>query len=666
MNMQDYRHAADRVHIADHCKEEVLGMKTKTTDRKPVIRIVTGITAAAACLGITGAFGYALFNMKQDGAKLPAGTQLESEFEEQSEAPVEALSLTDDREFPLFRCMTEEQQIRTFDWGTIRLDGCGLSGSSLDEKRHMQVELHVHLNDDIEINEGDCVRLDLSHWMYDTEMQHKVSLYEDGRYADAKIIQSSDNPHELDYLIEFPAPIAGGCATCLTLGEDGEYHNIETDFLEKQPMPEYMLYELQLNGLSILTPCEDTMYDDNEAGSASAEYNGAVIYADEHTPLFKFRMEDLPSDDEVIVEVPMDDTVDEDLITAENTEYPPFDVLDTQWRTKEYEFGFVICDSIGYELDDAGNKLDVLSLTLIPHNDVREKIEQGAETYLRYTANGHIGDEYWFSMDQGMNFAKVYPTEDGNYGAVITFAPATRELYHILNENGEYVSECGDPNETVSWADMCIDLHFNELFVRDTPFEGENTQGILQRDVLSYDFANQSGTPLLKFRFPDPADCIEASESEPVYELFSALPEQQRIFTDKFGTFRLDEITYQDDLPILSYSIKLSDELQIPEKVAVYAYPVIIGHNGDWTRTIVADASVEEINEFTAGKPDADGWYHFRIALASASGEFRSGDLIDCRLFNVSYCAAYSSNAVELYLSDEVDDGKNGICFKLS
>ena len=38
MNMQDYRHAADRVQIAEHCKEEVLGMNETRTARRPAIR----------------------------------------------------------------------------------------------------------------------------------------------------------------------------------------------------------------------------------------------------------------------------------------------------------------------------------------------------------------------------------------------------------------------------------------------------------------------------------------------------------------------------------------------------------------------------------------------------------------------------------------------------
>ena len=80
MNMQDYRHAADRVHIADHCEEEVLRMTTQTEQktRRPVLRAVTGIAAAAACIGVTGALGLALFHMNRDGSELTAASQDET------------------------------------------------------------------------------------------------------------------------------------------------------------------------------------------------------------------------------------------------------------------------------------------------------------------------------------------------------------------------------------------------------------------------------------------------------------------------------------------------------------------------------------------------------------------------------------------------------------
>ena len=80
MNMQDYRHAADRVHIAEHCEEEVLSMTTQTEQktRKPVLRAATGIAAAAACIGITGALGLALFHMNRDDSELTAASQDET------------------------------------------------------------------------------------------------------------------------------------------------------------------------------------------------------------------------------------------------------------------------------------------------------------------------------------------------------------------------------------------------------------------------------------------------------------------------------------------------------------------------------------------------------------------------------------------------------------
>ena len=77
MNMQDYRHAAERVHIAEHCEKEVLSMTTQTEQktRKPLLRTATGIAAAAACIGITGALGFALFQMSRGNSELNAASQ---------------------------------------------------------------------------------------------------------------------------------------------------------------------------------------------------------------------------------------------------------------------------------------------------------------------------------------------------------------------------------------------------------------------------------------------------------------------------------------------------------------------------------------------------------------------------------------------------------------
>lgn len=74
MNMQDYRHAADRIHIAEHCEKEVLSMtqNTEQKTRRPLLRTATGIAAAAACVGLTGALGFALYRMGHDEADLPA------------------------------------------------------------------------------------------------------------------------------------------------------------------------------------------------------------------------------------------------------------------------------------------------------------------------------------------------------------------------------------------------------------------------------------------------------------------------------------------------------------------------------------------------------------------------------------------------------------------
>ncbi|GEM_PF-6536481 len=76
MNMQDYRHAADRVEIADHCREEILDMKNQKerTTGAPLLRITAGLTAAAACLGIAGTVGYAMYRMKHEESSLAAAS----------------------------------------------------------------------------------------------------------------------------------------------------------------------------------------------------------------------------------------------------------------------------------------------------------------------------------------------------------------------------------------------------------------------------------------------------------------------------------------------------------------------------------------------------------------------------------------------------------------
>lgn len=92
MNMQDYRHAADRVHIAEHCEKEVLSMTSQTEQktRRPLLRTATGIAAAAACLGITGALGFALYNMGKDNGDLLAATSDETEAVTEVTEPADA------------------------------------------------------------------------------------------------------------------------------------------------------------------------------------------------------------------------------------------------------------------------------------------------------------------------------------------------------------------------------------------------------------------------------------------------------------------------------------------------------------------------------------------------------------------------------------------------
>lgn len=90
MNMQDYRHAADRVEIADHCRQEVLDMTTEKneikmdTEKKPIIRKFTGIAVAAAVLALNGALIYGIFSMKNRNDLTPGSAESELSVTEET------------------------------------------------------------------------------------------------------------------------------------------------------------------------------------------------------------------------------------------------------------------------------------------------------------------------------------------------------------------------------------------------------------------------------------------------------------------------------------------------------------------------------------------------------------------------------------------------------
>ena len=74
MKMQDYIHAADRIEIAAHCREEILNMTADTAmkTKKPAIRMVTGFAVAAAVIALNGALIFTLYSAKNNLDFLPA------------------------------------------------------------------------------------------------------------------------------------------------------------------------------------------------------------------------------------------------------------------------------------------------------------------------------------------------------------------------------------------------------------------------------------------------------------------------------------------------------------------------------------------------------------------------------------------------------------------
>ncbi|MBR5372201.1 MAG: hypothetical protein IK130_08300, partial [Oscillospiraceae bacterium] len=302
MNMQDYRHAQDRVHIAEHCKEEVLSMaQNQKTNGRPIIRIAAGITAAAACLAVVGTLGHSFFNGKQDGILMPATTSdISAQFEEQGAksavtTPAAAKPETDDREFPLLSSMSEDKRTKTFKWGTIKLNSFLVSNFGENDKdaEYIEFQFDVHLNDDIDITEADAFNVEWYCSMYDTAMEHKITQFNPTTLH----LQGFDDTH--NFRISCDCFIPEEAAACLTKDETGEYREIYSDFLEKQPIPDYLLYELEITDAEI----EAVHYD---GGNEIKE-----VLVSEKTPMFKFRPADAPKDEAEIVNIKPGDALGE-------------------------------------------------------------------------------------------------------------------------------------------------------------------------------------------------------------------------------------------------------------------------------------------------------------------------------------------------------------------
>ena len=353
MNMQDFRHAADRVKIADHCKEEVLGMKQMTTTRKPAIRIAAGFAAAAASLALVCGLGYSVYQMKQNSALIPATAPMEEQVaasqDDTSEAAgSEEKAAPDDREYPLFSRMTEEQRTKTFDWGTITLQDCSVQSAENPDDRYMSCTLRTYLNEDVERATDEIVYVELKNWMYDLNMQHKAG----SNAVNTLAFGSESGSHEITMELHYPVP-KEGYAVSLTLDDDGVYREKpEDDFLLKSPDPDYLLYEIQLDRLTI----KDTDGNDKH-----------VLFDGENESVFKFRLHDLPPQDEQeeqpVEADPDSEEIIEDMPEEEavatqapaEAEPEPANLLD-QPVVKEYNFGTVeLYDA--YFIDDQQMKV---------------------------------------------------------------------------------------------------------------------------------------------------------------------------------------------------------------------------------------------------------------------------------------------------------------------
>lgn len=400
MNMQDYRHAADRVQIAEHCKEEVLGMKENTITRKPAIRIVTGITAAAACLAVTGICGYTLMHMNKQGKELSAATQIESQIEEETpevttEPEPEAVAVeADDRKFPMLDRMTEEQRTRTFDWGTIVLEE--ISDTTNADGYFPVVLWEVKLNDDIEIADTDVLAMSCKGNMYDYQMEHKVST------ADGTVQVMEKTPGEArDRLMMalYPSPEEGGTAVCLKRNKDGNYiEKPGDDFLQKQPMPQYLLYELTVDRIAIL----------DESGNEKR-----VLLDAADTPLFKARKLDLEAETKAEIEEAFEKALKDleaegEAVTIIEEEAPSTANLLDASVEYQYEFGKVTVNDICFN-----DIFLVVYYTLEPADSLKEKCSDGnyLETSLGATFYNADGKKIAFTEQNPQ--VSIMQSDDG-------------------------------------------------------------------------------------------------------------------------------------------------------------------------------------------------------------------------------------------------------------
>ena len=164
MNMQDYRHAADRVEIADHCRQEVLDMTTERvenridTEKKPIIHKFTGVAVAAAVLALNGALIFGIISMKNRKDMMPGTAESDLSVTEES-APDVSADAVETSELPETETVPAggyAQLFRQyFEWETGEpqpYDYSGVVGTDLNETWEFEnctARLHAAVSDGI-------------------------------------------------------------------------------------------------------------------------------------------------------------------------------------------------------------------------------------------------------------------------------------------------------------------------------------------------------------------------------------------------------------------------------------------------------------------------------------------------------------------------------------
>lgn len=694
MKMQDYRRAADRVHIAEHCRQEVLSMNkhTEPKSRTPITRMAAGIAAAAAVLTVTGGFGYLLLSMKDDVQRGPANT--DSEIADQSAAYISYF-----RDYYELRaghpvdfdfstlCGTDFDMAWEMDGCTVTLNAAICDGYEIDYIYTIEKDSPVTLDEDgfaeipvlnlrpndpiapeqfpagsttdmIDTTENEDGTYSIrfigryQHIFPDTPLSPEEDLYaqclprirdEYEREAASMRAEEDENarpvtvslPEEIPEYQPLSAPLrvertgvimpasddfTGAIVTPLSVRISNHSPEDFVDVLRQMNLAlksgsgyavgeQTVTVQKSISGqepqdVALALWVDDV--DDSKIGpwcygshiTVDPEgYTPAIEYATYYLsftePLDLSEVDYLTFGSEqtdavtlpVNGEAPTEDTPDADLITAETEEFPPFNILNAQWRTKEYGFGFVTAEGISY--DENGNP--VMNLTIIPNKSFT--IEEGDTLELRMMPLGYDNNGYCYEIrnDEVMQGFKwttgAQADENGEYHVQLTLDPLSKAYYRVQNEDGEYVSESGDANEAIYWETLDIALFLNELRVvhpdgTDRTFTGDGTED----DVF------------LKFRFGTAA-----------YPAFAEIPEAARTRHIDFADVRLADATRDGNIVEMKFGVRLDDSVTVQEGDTVALVPFVASRDSNFE--VIECNSME--SEYTATAPDADGWYYF-------------------------------------------------------